>query len=365
MDIREEFSKIQDVRHPSYIDHPLADVCIIITCAALCGIDSLEKISVYAKGKAQFFKEKFGIEKIPSASTLCRILRVLDPKEVSDAIVKIMKQHIEIVDEILAVDGKAIRSTSRPNEPHSALQVLTVFGTESGISFEQKQIHNKTNEIPVFQEILNYLNIKDKVITADAMHCQKETCRKIIEKGGNYVLGLKENQQVTYEEAKLFLNDKNNENLIETFVAPPEKGHGRIDQRICRKIKDISWIDGNWSGIKSIFSVRRISEKNQRKSEETRYYITSLDASPEKLLQISRDHWKIESMHWQLDVVFNEDNCPLQSDEAQLALNSFRKLALALHRNYLKNNKIKGSAPNNMLKCLIDNSLLLNVIKNL
>ena len=358
MDIREEFSKIQDIRHQSYVDHQLADVCVIIMCAALCGIDSLEKISVYAKGKIQFFKEKFGIERIPSASTLCRILRVLDPKEVSDAIVRIMKQHIEIADEILAVDGKAIRSTSLHNEPHSALQVLTVFGTKSGISFEQKQIHHKTNEIPVFQEILNYLNIKDKIITADAMHCQKETCRKIIEKGGNYVFGLKENQQVTYEEAKLFLNDENNKNLIETFVASPEKGHGRIDQRICRKIKEISWLNSDWSGIKSIFSVRR-------KSEETRYYITSLDASPEKLLQISRDHWKIESMHWQLDVVFNEDNCTLQSDEAQLALNSFRKLALALHRNYLKNNKIKNSAPNNMLKCLIDNSLLLNVIKNL
>ena len=333
--------------------------------AVLCSVDTLEKILVYAHGKLGFFMEKFGIEKIPSKSTLCRILRMLDPEKISGSILKIMRDRIDVVDEILSVDGKTIRSTCSRDAKDSALHVLTVYGTASGISFKQKRVNKKTNEIPVFQEILNYLNIKGKIITADAMHCQKETCKKIVENGGDYVFGLKGNQRYTYEEAKLFLEDNGNEELIEEFASPIEKEHGRIEQRICKKIKDISWLGDEWSGINSIFSIRRISKDKHQTSDETRYYITSVDAPPQRLMEITRHHWKIESMHWMLDVVFSEDECILQNEEAQLTMNSFRKLALALHKNYIKQKGKKSSISSNMLRCMIDDTLLCSLISNL
>ena len=114
-----------------------------------------------------------------------------------------------------------------------------------------------------------------------------------------------------------------------------------------------------------MFTDTRISYEKAKQSDETLYYITTLDATPQKLMEIARSHWKIESMHWMLDVVFAEDDCLLRDEEAQLAMNSFRKLALALHKNYLKNKCKKGGLSNNMLQCLSDDSLLCDLIKNL
>ena len=365
MRIREEFKKIEDKRHPSYVCHKLSDICIIIMCATLCGIDNLEDLNVYAHEKEAFFKKNFEITKIPSKSTFCRILRMIDAKEVGEIVIRIMKERVDTTGEIIAIDGKTIRSTGIKGKPGTALQILTAYETEAGIVLGQEKIHKKTNEIPVFQEMLNYLNIKGKIITADAMHCQKETCRKIIEKKGNYVFGLKKNQKAVYEEVELFINDPENQKLIETYESPLEKEHGRIEKRICRKIKDISWVTDDWCGLKSVFAVQRICEEKNQKTNETNYYISSLEESPEKLMKVSREHWKIESLHWMLDVVFSEDDCLLTSEEAQISMNSFRKLSLALHKNYLKNRPKKSSLKSNMLRCLLDHDLLLALVRNL
>lgn len=95
--------------------------------------------------------------------------------------------------EVVAVDGKSIRSTAKVGNPHSALQILSAYVTNSGVVLAQEAIHEKTNEIPVFHEMLTYLDIAGKTVTADAMHCQRETCRRVIQRKGDYLFGLKEN----------------------------------------------------------------------------------------------------------------------------------------------------------------------------
>ena len=135
--------------------------------AVLCGLDEL-----FADNKAEFFKEEFGIEKIPS----------------------------------------------KPKQRHSALQIVTAYLTENGVVLGQEKVREKANEIPVFQEMFGYLKIKGKTITADAMHCQKETCKKIIEKEGNYVFGLKENQKSLYKDVELYFQSSNTNTDLETFT---------------------------------------------------------------------------------------------------------------------------------------------------
>jgi predicted transposase YbfD/YdcC len=367
MSVKERFGIIDDPRHQSYVEHNLADILIIVMCGVLCGLDGLNELIIYAKSKISFFREHFCIMKIPSKSTFSRILSMIDGEKVAKVIIDLMRESIEDIGDIIAVDGKAIRSTSAKDKSHSALQILTAYLTESGIILGQQAIHEKTNEIPIFQEMLEYLNVEKKIITADAMHCQKETCKKIINKKGDYVFGLKGNQRNFYKDAELFFNDKQNRENIEVFEAPVEKSHGRTERRICSKIKDISWLSNlkEWSGLGTIFSIRRISSDKHKTTDETNYYITSLSETPEKLLKITREHWKIESLHWMLDVVFSEDDCRLQSDDGQKSLNAFRKLAIFLHRNYLKSSGCKQSAKSNMLKCLINEKLLLRIIKNL
>lgn len=143
--------------------------------------------------KIDFYREKFGIEEYPSKPTLSRILNMVNGDEVGEIMVKIMQENAENIGEIIAVDGKAICSTGEKAKAHTFLQIVTAYATESGVCLGQSSIshEDKTNEIPVFQNMLDTLNIKDKIITADAMYCQKETCKKIIKKQGDYVFGLK------------------------------------------------------------------------------------------------------------------------------------------------------------------------------
>ena len=162
-------------------------------------------------------------------------------------------------------------------------------------------------------------------MTADSMHCQKETCRKIKEKRGDYVLGLKKNQKMLYEDVKLYMEENTNEN--------------------------------EWEGLCSIFSVEREVVTKNGKSEETSYYITSLCTSAEKLLETSREHWKIESMHWILDVVFSENSLK--------SLNILRKFALMAHKKYVLSQPRKKAYKTSMFDCLLNDNRLLEVLKNL
>lgn len=363
--IKEKFAVIEDFRHPSYVKHNLTDILIIIMLAVMCGLDDLDGVETYAQNKKDFLRETFDIKKIPSKATLCRILNAIDADAVAAIIIDIMKHQAQCVKgDIIAVDGKAIRSTLKKGQPHSALQILTAYVTDSGVILAQKSIHKKTNEIPVFQEILDDLSVAGNVITADAMHCQKETCRKITAKHGDYVFGLKENQKTLYEDVEYFFEEEFDCSKLDSF-STIEKNGGRIEKRICKKCSDITWLNGHdqWPGLKAIFAVKRITQTQNKKSCELSYYITSKgDATAEELLHICREHWKIESMHWLLDVTFSEDACRLLSENGQKTLNILRKLALMLHKQYMAKQTKKNSLKKNLLKCLMSDVLLCNVL---
>jgi hypothetical protein len=133
MSVKERFGTIEDPRHQSYIEHNLAEILIIVMCGVLCGLYGLGELVIYAESKILFFRQHFGITKIPSKSTFSRILSMLDGEKVAKVIIDLMKENIKEVGDIVAVDGKAICSTSEKNKPHSALQILTAYLTESGV----------------------------------------------------------------------------------------------------------------------------------------------------------------------------------------------------------------------------------------
>ena len=364
--LQAKFSVIEDHRHPSYVEHNLSDVLIIIMSAILCGLDGLAEIMEHAKNRTEFFRVYYGIEEIPSKPTVSRILNMLDGDALSKVIIEIMQERADLVGNIIAVDGKAIRSTSKKGESNSALQILTAYLTESSIVLGQEAIHNKTNEIPVFQAMLNILDIKGKIITADAMHCQKETCKKIIERGGDYVFVLKENQKTLFADVSLFINSAINADNIEKFTTS-EKSRGRYEKRTCYKVTDITWLEGHadWAGLSAVFAVRRTVTSKGKTTDEICYYITSANVTTEELLKIVREHWKIESLHWILDVVFSEDKCAMVSENGHKTLNILRKLAILLHKQYIASLTKKPTIKASLLKCLMNDDYLLNVLASL
>ena len=361
--VRKKFSEIEDARHQSYVDHKLTDILIVVMSAVLCGLDELGDIITFAQNRKELLKDKFEIDKIPSKPTLSRVLHMIDGEKVGKVIVEIMREAVGTAGEVLAVDGKAICSTTKDGQPHSALQILTAYLTESGVILGQKAIHEKTNEIPVFQEMLDFLDVKNKIVTADAMHCQKDTCRKIVKKGGNYLFGLKENHKTLYDDVALFFSDIINRDEFEVFQTI-EKNSGRLEKRICRKTSDISWLScrDEWSNLQSIFEIRRLIETPRGRSEETCYYISSLEKPAEELMKIAREHWKIESLHWMLDVVFSEDDCKILSENGHKTLNAFRKLALLIHKHFLAKTGNKSSIKAHLLTCLLNQSIFAQIL---
>lgn len=366
-ELRERLSVVPDYRHLSYVSYKLCDILIIVMIAVLCGLDQLNDLVVFANARADFFASNFSINAIPSKPTFSRVLSMTKPEAVIRVVIDIMKDRIGEVGRILSFDGKAIRSTGKKGKPHSALQILSAYLVESGIILGQESIHEKTNEIPVLRDMLDYIDVRGKVITADAMHCQRETCEKIIHEdhGGDYVFGLKENQEALFDDTVLFFNDPINNDNIETKTTVELNG-GRLEKRICRKTSDISWLDHHkWPGLTSVFSVRRVVTTGEKVTDDTGYYIASVNGSAEELLEISRAHWRIESLHWMLDQDFSEDDCRLESNNAQKTLNAFRKLALSLHRNIIKKRRSKLSVKSNLLTCMLNPNALIDLLRNL
>lgn len=366
--VREAFLEIEDPRCPSdkVTKIRLVDVLIVVMCGVLCGLQKYEEIETYGKNNYRFLHDYFGVQNTPSDSTISRILCIVDGDKVAQAIIKIMKLHVLDAGNLLAVDGKAMRGTSNNGEPHSALQILTAYLVESGVVLGQASIHEKTNEIPVFQEMLKNLDIKGKIITADALHCQHKTCEKIIDGGGNYVLGLKGNQGTLKEDVELFFGDRVNVGDIQIYNAPIEKNGGRLEKRTISVCHDTSWLSvkDEWKGLKSVIMVDRTTTSSKGTTSETSYYISSLDKDPIDLLDIIRKHWGIESMHWLLDVIWDEDDSKIKSDNGNKSFNAFRKLAIMFHRNYIKNlsKKTKPTTTVNMLNCLMNNSFLVTIL---
>ena len=249
-----------------------------------------------ARNRVEFFRTGFDIEETPSKPTVSRILGILDGNAVARAIIETMKERADIAGNILAVDGKAMRSASKEGRACSALQIPAAHLTESSAVPGQEAIHDKTNEIPVFQAMLNLLDIEGRIAAADAIYRQKETCKKIIEKGGHYVFGLKKNQKTLFEQAALFIESPVNADSIEKFIAH-EKNLNRHEKRTCCKITDIGWVEGreDQAGMKAVFAAERTVVCKGRTTVETCYCTTSSDASAEELLRIVREHWKIES----------------------------------------------------------------------
>jgi predicted transposase YbfD/YdcC len=362
----EKFKEITDIRYQGFVKHNLTDTLILVMCGVFCGLDELQDIVAYGQANLAYFREKFSIEKCPSRSTLTRIMNLVDGEHVAVIIINMMREALGVEGEVVAFDGKTIRATAKGNR--EKLHIITAYLTNNGVVLGQKTVNEKTNEIPIMQEMLKYIDVRGKVVTADAMHCQKETAALIIAGGGDYILSLKGNQGTLYEEVSLYLDDCiSDESITVETAQTKEKNGGRLETRICYKSPTMDWFEdhSDWAGLACSFAIDRIFVTASGKSFERSYYISSCNRPPSELLRLTREHWKIEAMHNQLDVTFSEDDCRVLSSNGQKTFNIFRKLALGFHKNYIANlkPKTKPSVKNNMFQTLLSNDILTKVLK--
>lgn len=362
------FGIIEDERDPYTITHKLVDILKLVMIAILCGMDELDKIIDYGNNKKEFLKKEFDIKLIPSKSTLTRVMAMINPNRLSLSVVCILNTLIKKEAQQVMIDGKAIKSTDAIKTIETMMNIVTAY-TDTGISLGQKTVNSKSNEIPAVRELIEMLNIEGMVVTADAMHCQKETAETIIKNKGDYVLQLKGNQGRFYQDVYTMFDDKYmneaDKKCEYEIFSTIEKSHGRIEKRTCYVLNEIEYFTdylAEWKGLKKIFAVKREVEKDGKKGTEISCYLSSKNTTAENLLSYTRKHWQIESMHHILDVTYDEDRCKILSQRAQENLNIFRKMGVGIHKNYLNNKK--QTVKSNMFNCLLNDSLLLEVIGN-
>ena len=250
---------------------------------------------------------------------------------------------------IISGDGEALRATglSEANAATAAdraYMLMNFYDSANHVCLAQRLIEKKTNEITVGPTMLESLDIRNAVVTADAMSCQVGFVNAVLKGGGDYCLSLKGNQDRSWSEVSHLFATVHRDQITE-YADGEDLAHGRIESRIVSVIRGSLLspeIKQKWAGLADgcIVKVRRKieSKRSGAKSSEDSYYISSIpqtDAAAEKLNAIIRTHWAVENkLHWILDVNFNQDRMQAKDENYITNRSALNKLALAMLEHY-------------------------------
>jgi len=362
----EEFEKIKTTAEYEGYYYKVSDVIKIMIMGLLCRLQTMKDIQAWAVSKSvsAMLATRFRIKKIPCYSHFTNIVGLIDSEELNKIFMEFFRKLVEtVVGKTIAIDGKTVCSTANMDKYKSPLHIASAFVVENGITIGQLAAEGKGKEIPCVQELIRLLDVSGATIVTDALHCQKKTAKEILAAGADYVFSVKKNQKELYNDVSEMIDFKLTDkyellNSPLEKVTKSEKSHGRIDKRTAFVTHEVEWLQtfSKWHGIQSLGAI--VTES------ETRYYISSRKLSPLELLTITRNEWAVESMHWQLDVIFNEDRTTLHEENAQKTLNILRKTVLNVVRTYRDTFAPKLNMADIMRNCLFDTDALLDVLSN-
>ena len=334
--MQESFSSITDTRQQAQVRHNLFDIIAMVIAGVIANCDGWHEIEDFCRHKEDWLRERMGLSLehgVPSATTFARVWGQIDPKAFEKCFTEWTgKVHEKIKGEVVSIDGKTVRgSRDKDRQP---IHMISAWAAKQELVLGQMCVEEKTNEIPTVPLLLELLDISECIVTADAMSCQRETAKKIMDGKADYVLSLKENQPTLYEYAEDYFSDalQNPQWYPEvTSTVTVDKGHGRIEHRTYYLTTDLSGLAtaDEWAGLAAIGMVRSRVTIGETKTTETRYAITSLK-SIEAFADAMRRHWSIENgLHYCLDVSFREDHSRIRKDHAPENMAVIRHLALS------------------------------------
>ena len=313
--IETHFGGLKDPRAAHSIEHQLIDILIITICATICGANDWEAIAQYGRTKQEWLKTWLELPNgIPSADTFSRVFARLKPEELQKCFMGWMQAVQNVTEgELLNIDGKTLRGAKEAGKSRSLIHMVSVWSASQHLVLGQMKVSEKSNEITAIPPLLEMLAIRGCLVSIDAMGCQTEIAKTIVEQGADYVLALKGNQGDLHNDvSQLFTSARkqNFRNIEHQFHSTVSFGHGRMETRRYWTMGDTEYLIGahKWSGLKSIGMVESQREMNGKVSVEQRYYILSIESDVQRFATAVRSHWSIENqLHWILDVGFGED----------------------------------------------------------
>ena len=197
---------------------------------------------------------------------------------------------------VIAIDGKSSRHSynrDKKGEETQMLHTVSAFASEARIVLAQEKVSQKSNEITAIPKLIEWLDIRGKIVTIDAIGCQHSIAKQIVDKEGDYIFALKGNQGNLSKDVGEAFNSQTYPSKSHTDY---DKGHGRIETSVCTIINEVEHLKAahsKWSSIKSIIKIDSTREIKGNKTFETRYYISSLDIETDKMLAAILRHISI------------------------------------------------------------------------
>lgn len=337
------FSDVCDRRQDN-IRHNLHDVLLIGLCTMLCGGEDCSDMEAFGRAKRPFLRQFLGLKHgIPSHDTFSRVFRHLDPKPFQVCFMRFMERFAEGLQGVIAIDGKTLRGSFDRASGQSPLHMVHAWAVGQRLLLGQIATDAKSNEITAVPKLLAMLSLKGRIVTADAMSCQRAICAQIVEQGGDYVIALKGNQGTLHGDIRLFLEDPGRPD--EATHTTVDADHGRIETRTGEVCTDIGWLrdQHQWPGLAAIGKMARTRESQGKTTTETSYYLLSTPLSAARFTEVARAHWGVENgLHWVLDVTMNEDRTRNRKDHGPENIALLRRLALNLAKLEGSKGSMKG-----------------------
>jgi len=338
----ERLQTIADPRRQNEnLKHCLVDLIILGFCGVLAGCDDFVEIAEWAKLNEVFFRSFLELPHgIPSHDTFTRVFALLKPTTLQEVLLPWLVERRGVPGDWIHLDGKTLRHTRRTTPKLKALHVVSAWAGQTGITLGQVAVDAKSKEITALPQLLELLDLHDKIVTIDAMGCQKDIAQTIVAGGGDYILAVKANPPTLHAELQA---------AFATAAPPPARsarldttedhGHGREEQRTVQVLPARGQLSAAqlalWLGVLTIVMVTRVvwCEATGKESLEVSYFLSSLPPHARRSGTAIRGHWSIENgLHWVLDVVFREDARRLYDRTAAENVAFLNRLALSLLR---------------------------------
>jgi predicted transposase YbfD/YdcC len=332
------FENLTDPRMARTRRHALTDMLAIALCAMIANANTWVDVANFGKAKLDLLRRFLELPNgIPSHDTFGRVFARLDPavllvclqRWLSDLRQKLGGKHV-------AIDGKTLRGSHDGDTCANALHLVSAWATEARLFLGQLAVDQKSNEITAIPQLLELLDIAGDTVTIDAMGCQKEIAKTIVNKEANYVLQVKDNQPTLHQAISdafiRFADEDYTEPSLRRFTTL-DRDHGREERRqyfIANVPADLPGAD-DWTGLQTIGMVLRTRKEGDKVSDEVAFYISSLEAKVKPFARAVRGHWGIETtLHWSLDVTFAEDASRVRKDRGPENLGMLRRLAVSV-----------------------------------
>jgi len=335
----EHFETLEDPRLDNHnLRHELTDILVITILGTICGADGWTELYEFALAKEDWLKTFLSLPNgIPSHDTFGRVFSLINPDKFEACFYAwIDSLDIDTNKEIIAIDGKSLRGSANKRKNHKLLHLVSAWAVNNRILLGQVKTSEKSNEIEAIPRLLNMLDIKNSIVTIDAMGCQKEIALQIIEQGADYVLALKENQPSLHQDIKSIFalgEYRQFKKMLNKRKVEKIHDHGRVETRRYTLIsaRDPLLFQLRWPGMKSIGMVEVKRTTNNEVEHSKRFFITSLDEDIDGFMSAVRKHWSIEiNLHWSLDVSFKEDLNRARIGHSAQNLATVRRIALNL-----------------------------------